>query len=157
MLFVWNSVSVLTLIDVPVCFPLLLQTESTHTKVVITGSEEWDKKKTQQQKPFSAAFRRPFVSVSFPLFLRSEKRRQRRKSKVNRWKVNGKGRQGGRETEWMVGDSRHTERPFLQKGGSNSQFNHTIGNTLAERLQDGGDTALYWNVYQDVKPSTPPG
>lgn len=30
MLFVLNTVSVLTLIDVPVCFLLLLQTESTH-------------------------------------------------------------------------------------------------------------------------------
>lgn len=57
MLFVLNTVSVLTLIDVPVCFLLLLQTESTHKSGYYRlGGVRLKEKK--EKKPFLQLFPR---------------------------------------------------------------------------------------------------
>lgn len=67
MLFGLNTVSVLTLIDVPVCLPPLLQTEITHT------SGYYRLGGVRQKHPFLQLPRAPFLTSPFPLFRGSEK------------------------------------------------------------------------------------
>lgn len=134
MLFVLNTVSVLTLIDVPVCFLLLLQTESTHKSGYYRlGGVRLKEKK--RKKAFSAAFSAgPFVSVSFPLFCAGGQRQQRQESKVKRWKENEKKQDGLRGREYTVGDGGGNKRTF-HRGRTHSQFSHTIGKPLSDRMR----------------------
>lgn len=105
-----------------------------HTKVVITGLEEWDWKK-KRKKAFSAAFSAgPFVSVSFPLFCAGGQRQQRQESKVKRWKENEKKQDGLRGREYTVGDGGGNKRTF-HRGRTHSQFSHTIGKPLSDRMR----------------------
>lgn len=114
MLFGLNTVSVLTLIDVPVCFPLLLQTENTHkTGYYRLGG-------VRQKQPFLQLF----ADHSLPCLLFFSRLRERwgQKTKVNRWKENERRvRVGMRENAWRMTTER---REDFYKTGSQSQFNH---------------------------------
>lgn len=141
MLFGLNTVSVLTLIDVPVCFPLLLQTEITHR------SGYYRLGGVKQKLPFLQLFVHPFVTLPFPLF--RVQRKQWQKIEVNRRKQNDKKRVTG---EWENMQRITAEkREDLYKGRSYNQFNHPNWKYTCPQAATWFVTILYWNVYQDVK------
>lgn len=115
MLFGLNTVSVLTLIDVPVCFPLLLQTENTHkTGYYRLGG-------VRQKQPFLQLF----VDHSLPWLLLFSGLRERwgQKTKVNRWnETETRVRTGKRENVWRMTAAERREDFYTT--GSHSQFNH---------------------------------
>lgn len=93
-----NTVSVLTLIDAPVCFLLLLQTENTHRIGYYTSSEE----RGQHSSRLSATFHMSSVTLPSPLLWNKQstaqsKGKQRRSKK--RWWVTEK-------TQSLIGNTR---------------------------------------------------
>lgn len=128
MLFGLNTVSVLTLIDVPVCFPLLLQTESTHK------SGYYRLGGVRQKQPFLQLFAHHSLLCLLP-FSGFRERRQRHKTKGEQtegeWNRQRTERQRGSEREYMVDDSRERRGP-LQKADP-SQFNHPNWKCTSQR------------------------
>lgn len=115
MLFGLNTVSVLTLIDVPVCFPLLLQTESTHKSGYYRlGGVR------RKNSPF-CSFSHTIRYYAFSSFLGSEKDGERKQRWTDRKRKTKKKetRESERIWEYMVDDSRE-----INKGRSQNQLNH---------------------------------
>lgn len=140
MLFALNTVSVLTLIDVPVCFPLLLQTEK-HTQEWLLSA--W--RSETKTAPFCCFFfffslRTISYFAFFPPFSFPVQRAQRQKNggeKTEGENDNGKRgmRESEREREYMVGDSRGM-RGLSQRQIPKINSITLIGNTLAKRVHD---------------------
>lgn len=120
MLFGLNTVSVLTLIDVAVCLPFLLQTEITHR------SGYYRLGGVRQKQPFLRHFEHHSLLPCF-VFPGSEKA-------MSGNRVTRKRKEGARE---KISRLTAEKREGLHKGRSYNQFNHTIGNVHAHRLQHG--------------------
>lgn len=114
MLFGLNTVSVLTLIDVPVCFPLLLQTESTHK------SGYYRLGGVRQKQPFLQLFAHHSLLCLFLFSGFLEKDYDRKQ----RW-TDGKRMTKKRvtEKEWELIYGGWQQRKREDKGGSHNQFN----------------------------------
>lgn len=140
MLFALNTVSVLTLIDVPVCFPLLLQTEK-HTQEWLLSAWRSETKTAPFCCFFSFFFLRTISYFAFfPPFSFPVQRAQRQKNggeKTDGENDNEKRgmRESEREREYMVGDSRGM-RGLSQRQIPKINSITLIGNTLAKRVHD---------------------
>lgn len=144
MLFVLNTVSVLTLIDVPVCFPLL-QTERTHTKRGGGLLQAW---RSETKTTLCAAFCRPFVSKTFRLCSRSD-----RDDTKQRWTDEPRTTRGGRGSEWVtmcVGWQQRNEETFtnwIPQSIQSANWKFTCQQAAWCQML----AILYRNVYGDIK------
>lgn len=145
MLFGLNTVSGLTLIDVPVRFLLPLQTENTHK------SGYYRLGGVRQKQDLSAAFRLPFVTAPFPSVPGSETTAENKGEEMEKDCM-----ERGSDGECIADDSRE-RRGTLKK--NQKRVNKSIQSPKFETIPPthckvSGVAIFYLNVQQDVKQLT---